>query len=97
MTTTTIIGIVASVFTGISLFPQLVKLVKEKKASDISMLMLVTLLGGLILWIVYGSRKNDPVIIISNAVSLLLNVAIVFLNMYYKNKRVNHGHDTSNE
>lgn len=40
MENTTIIGIVASIFTGISLLPQLLKLAKEKKASDISMLML---------------------------------------------------------
>lgn len=38
MNITTIIGILASFFTAISLLPQLIKLLKEKRSSDISML-----------------------------------------------------------
>ena len=86
MSITTIIGIGASVFTGISLLPQLVKLIKEKKASDISMLMLGTLFTGLALWIWYGFRINDWVLILANSVSLVLNTLIVLLNLYHKKK-----------
>lgn len=87
MNSTTIIGIVASAFTGISLLPQLIKLIREKKASDISMLMLITLLTGLGLWIWYGFRINDWVIIGANALSLGLNSAIILLNLKYKEKK----------
>lgn len=86
MSNTTIIGLAASVFTGISLLPQLLKLIKEKKSSDISMLMLATLFAGLVLWIWYGVRLNDWVIIGANIVSSFLNGAIVILNMAYKKK-----------
>jgi MtN3 and saliva related transmembrane protein len=81
---TTVIGIVASIFTGISLLPQLLKLIREKKASDISMLMLATLLTGLALWIWYGFRINDLIIIFANSVSLILNLLIVVINFRYK-------------
>ena len=84
MQATTVIGIVASVFTGVSLLPQLVKLVKEKKASDISMVMLATLFTGLALWVWYGVRIKDWVIVCANTVSLLMNGAILVLNVYYK-------------
>jgi MtN3 and saliva related transmembrane protein len=84
LSSTTIIGIVASIFTGISLLPQLIKLVKEKKASDISMLMLATLFTGLALWIWYGFRINDWVIIFANSISLVLNLLIVIINFHYK-------------
>ena len=82
----TLIGIIASVFTGVSLLPQLIKLIKEKKSSDISMLMLATLFSGLSLWIWYGARLHDWVIIIANIVSLVLNVSIFALNLIYKAK-----------
>jgi MtN3 and saliva related transmembrane protein len=75
---------VASIFTGISLLPQLLKLIKEKKASDISMWMLATLFTGLALWIWYGFRINDWIIIFANSVSLILNLLIVFINFQYK-------------
>ena len=70
MTMTTLIGLGASICTGISLLPQLMKIYKEKKAADISYPMLLILMMGLILWVWYGVKKEDLIIIISNAVSL---------------------------
>jgi len=81
---TTIIGIVASVFTGISLLPQLIKLVKEKKPSDISMWMLAALFTGLALWIWYGFRIKDWIIVFANSFSMILNLLIVVINFHYK-------------
>jgi MtN3 and saliva related transmembrane protein len=75
---------VASVFTGISLLPQLIKLVKEKKPSDISMWMLATLFTGLALWIWYGFRISDWIIVFANSFSLILNLLIVIINFHYK-------------
>jgi len=75
---------VASIFTGISLLPQLLKLIKGKKASDISMWMLATLFTGLALWIWYGFRINDWIIIFANSVSLIINLLIVIINFRYK-------------
>lgn len=80
----TIIGIIASIFTGISLLPQLIKIIKEKKADDISMWMLGVLFTGLAMWVVYGFMKNDLIIIIANSFSLLVNAIIVFLTIRYK-------------
>ena len=84
MDTTQLIGIGASIGTGISLLPQLIKLVKEKKAENVSMGMMLVLLSGLILWVIYGIRKEDWIIITSNAVSLLLNATIILLSLKYK-------------
>lgn len=81
-----LIGIGASVFTGTSLIPQLVKLVKEKKADDISAWMLGVLLAGLCLWVYYGILEEDYIIIISNAFSALVNISIMILAVKYKKK-----------
>lgn len=81
-----VIGIGASIGTGVSLLPQLVKLVKEEKAEDLSLGMMAVLLTGLALWIVYGILKKDAVIIVSNGVSLIFNISIIFLSLYYRSR-----------
>jgi MtN3 and saliva related transmembrane protein len=80
----TIIGILASIFTGVSLLPQLVKLIKEKKAENVSFMMLLVLFVGLSFWVTYGILKNDYIIIVSNSFSLLVNLMTCILTLKYK-------------
>ena len=86
METVTVIGILASIFTGISMLPQLIKIVKDKKAKDVSVLMLVILIAGIGSWIYYGILKKDLIIIISNTVSFFINTALIFFSIKYKEK-----------
>jgi len=79
-----IVGIGASILTAASLVPQLIKLIREKKAEDISVVMLSILLCGLGLWIYYGIMKNDLIIVISNAFALVINLSTVALTLLYK-------------
>jgi MtN3 and saliva related transmembrane protein len=80
------IGIAAGILTGISLLPQLLKIIKEKKADGISFGMLAVLLAGLCLWILYGVLKKDYPIIVTNSFSLLMNVIVVVLTTKYKGR-----------
>ena len=80
------VGIIAGIFSAVSLLPQLVKMLKEKKPQDVSMLMFVTLLVGLVLWIIYGIMQEDWPIICTNSFSLVVNTAIITLNIIYKNR-----------
>jgi len=86
MNTVQVIGIVAGACTSISMLPQLIKTIKEKKDGDISYFMLVILLTGIGLWIWYGILKEDYPIIITNAISFVLNSLIIFFNLYYRKK-----------
>jgi MtN3 and saliva related transmembrane protein len=70
------IGISAGILTGVSLLPQLLKIIKEKRADGISFGMLTVLLVGLCLWILYGALKKDYPIIVTNSFSLLMNVVM---------------------
>jgi MtN3 and saliva related transmembrane protein len=83
---TVYIGIGAGVFTAISLIPQLVKIIREKKAEDISITMLVVLLAGVALWVVYGLLKKDYPIIITNSFSFLVNILTILFGSIYKQK-----------
>jgi MtN3 and saliva related transmembrane protein len=79
-----VIGIVAGIFTALSLLPQLIKLLKTKKAEDISILYLITLFCGVALWILYGVLRQDLPIILTNIASLTLNLLIIVLGIKYK-------------
>ncbi|MBC7873481.1 MAG: hypothetical protein H7Y01_05780 [Ferruginibacter sp.] len=82
----TVIGISASVFSTLSMLPQLFKIVKDKKAGTISVWMLCILFIGLGLWVYYGYLANDPIIIIANSVSLVINIFIIIFSLKYKSK-----------
>lgn len=81
------IGLAAGIGTGISMLPQLFKIIKEKDADGISAGMLVVLMCGLALWVWYGVLKQDLPIIITNAFSFLVNATILALMLVYRNKR----------
>jgi MtN3 and saliva related transmembrane protein len=83
------VGIVAGIFTAMSLLPQLIKLLREKKAEDISLFFLIVLFIGLGFWIWYGFLRNDLPIIITNAFSIVVNFVIIVLGIKYK--RENNG------
>jgi MtN3 and saliva related transmembrane protein len=85
---TTCIGIAAGLSTGISMLPQLIKIIKEKKAEAISYYMLLILICGLSGWIWYGIRKNDLPVLFTNIFSLVTNILVVIFSRVYKKKRV---------
>ncbi len=78
------VGIAASVLSAVSMAPQLIKILKEKDAENVSILTLCVLLAGLSLWIWYGVLIKDPIIIISNAFSVSLNLVVLFSAFRYK-------------
>lgn len=78
------IGIAAGVLTGTSLLPQLIKIIREKKANGVSAGMLIVLLAGLLLWVWYGIMRDDWPLIVTNAFSLIANVIILVLMFIYR-------------
>jgi len=81
---TSYIGMFAGVCTAVSLLPQLIKIIKDKKAEDLSYLMLFVLVTGLAGWIVYGILKEDYPIIITNCFSFCVNVLVIIFTRIYK-------------
>jgi MtN3 and saliva related transmembrane protein len=86
MDLTEITGLVAGIFTSASLVPQLVKMIREKTPTSISVWMIVILLAGLAIWIVYGFMKMDWPIILTNCFSFVVNLLILVLRFVYKKK-----------
>jgi MtN3 and saliva related transmembrane protein len=78
------VGIGAGILTGISLLPQLIKVIREKTTEGISLGMLFVLLSGLAGWVWYGILKEDYPIIITNSFSFLTNLAIIILTAIFR-------------
>jgi MtN3 and saliva related transmembrane protein len=80
------IGIGAGILTSISMLPQLIKTFKEKKASDLSLAMILTLIAGIGGWIWYGFLRDDLPIICTNIFSFLLNSLLLVFRFKYAEK-----------
>lgn len=82
MDTIDILGYVAAFFSTSSSLPQLVKTVKTKSAGDVSSFMFISLLIGLILWVIYSFLLGLWPLFITNILSALF----VSANLYFKYK-----------
>ncbi len=81
-----VLGIIAGLLTSGSMIPQLIKVIKEKNADDLSSGMLIVLISGVSLWIWYGFLKDELPIILTNAFSVVVNVTLLIYCLIYKKK-----------
>lgn len=83
MRLTTLLGFIAGILTTISFVPQVVHAWRSKRCDDLSWGMLLTFSGGVVLWLVYGFRLWAMPIIVANAVTLALLLALMALKARY--------------
>ena len=81
------IGMVAAFCTTISLVPQLVRIHRTRSASDISLYMFLLFSFGVALWLIYGFEAHALPVILANAVTLVLSLAILALKLHYDRRR----------
>ena len=77
------IGIIAGILVMSSSIPQIIKSYKSKKMSDVSIYLLGLIASGLLLWVIYGFIKLDPVLIGTNAAGLSLNITLLIMKLKY--------------
>ena len=80
----TLLGLLAGGLTTASFVPQVRKIWKTRSAEDVSLLMFVAFCVGVSLWIVYGVMKGEAAIIATNALTLVLGAAIVWMKLKFK-------------
>ena len=78
---TTWIGITAGTLTTAAFIPQVWRAWRTGSTDDLSMAMLCTFTAGLLLWVAYGLALGELPIVVSNAVSLGLTLALVSLKL----------------
>lgn len=72
------LGYVAGAFTTGSTIPQVLKTIRSKDAKDVSTKTYIILLISITLWIVYGVIKQDGSIIVTNGISVVLSIVMLF-------------------
>jgi len=80
----TILGLMAGALTTIAFLPQMYKTWQSKSAKDVSFIMLITFMSGLLLWLIYGLALNALPIILANGISFIFNLIILVLKIKYK-------------
>ncbi len=82
-------GFSAALLTTIAFLPQLYKTWKTKSADDVSLIMLILFITGLVCWIIYGLKINSIPIVIANVITFIFNFSILILKITYsENKKI---------
>jgi len=86
MTGIDILGYAAGAVTAFTFLPQVIKTWKEKSAKDVALAMFVIAFINEVMWIAYGTLKNDWVIISTNVVMITMCTLMIFLKLRYNHK-----------
>ena len=79
-----ITGYLAGFLIAIALSPQLIKAWKTKSTKDISILWTLTLMIGLILWVVYSVANKIFPLLIFASIEFLMTFSLFILKIIYK-------------
>lgn len=76
-------GVAAGLCSMASFIPQIVKIVRERDASSVSLRMYVVTIAGFACWVTYGALSKAWPVVLSNAVCLVLVITIFALRLRY--------------
>ena len=77
------LGLFAGALTTIAFVPQVLRILRTRSAHDISWLLFGILAVGSVLWLWYGVRVNSMPLMITNVVTLTLQLLIFGLKWRY--------------
>lgn len=75
------IGYLAAILTTVSFLPQVIKIIKTKDTSSVSLLMYLLFVAGVVCWLIYGILLENIVITSANLVTLLLSGIVLILKI----------------
>jgi MtN3 and saliva related transmembrane protein len=78
-----LVGLVAGALTTSSSIPQAVRILRTRSAKDVSEWFFMLMSAGMLMWLAYGLARADAAIVLWNAISLSLCVAILVLKRIY--------------
>ena len=77
-------GFIAAALTSIAFLPQVIKTLRTRKAEDVSIVMLLMFIAGLLFWIIYAIKINALPVLIANIITFVLNMTILILKLIYR-------------
>lgn len=79
-----LLGLIAATCTTISFVPQVVQIIKTRNTKSISLGMYIIFTFGIVCWLFYGIFLGEAPLIIGNAITLFLALAILIFKIIYK-------------
>jgi len=79
-----LIGFIAASLTTAAFIPQVYKAYRTKSVENISLTMYVVFLTGIVLWFIYGYFLHSWPMILSNGITALLALMIIYFKFKYK-------------
>jgi MtN3 and saliva related transmembrane protein len=77
------VSALAAILTTAAFVPQALHIIRHRETKAISLVMYVAFAGGVALWLVFGVLIGNWAIIVSNAITLVLTLAIVGMKIRY--------------
>jgi MtN3 and saliva related transmembrane protein len=77
------VSAIAAVLTTAAFVPQALHIIRHHETKAISLVMYVAFASGVALWLVFGVLIGNWAIIVSNAITLVLTLAIVGMKLRY--------------
>ena len=77
------LGLIAGVLTTIAFIPQLIKTWTSKSAEDVSVLMFVLFIFGVVLWCLYGFLIHANPVIFANLITFILALSILIMKIIF--------------
>jgi MtN3 and saliva related transmembrane protein len=81
---TEIIGFCAAILTTVAYLPQMVRIIRTRSTKDVSLIMYLVMLTGVITWLVYGVLIDSMPVIIANTITTAFVATILFFKLRYK-------------
>jgi MtN3 and saliva related transmembrane protein len=79
-----ILGLVAGTITSVTFLPQVIKIWQTKSAKDLSLMMLLLLMLGVVLWLIYGLVVMSAAIIYTNSMVLAMSLIMLYFKIRFK-------------
>jgi MtN3 and saliva related transmembrane protein len=83
MDSITALGLAAGFCTTFAYLPQVIKSLKTRRTEDISLLMVLVFLTGLLLWEIYGIITNQFPVIAANGATIILLLLVLVAKLKY--------------
>jgi MtN3 and saliva related transmembrane protein len=78
------VGLFGAFLSSVTFVPQVIKAWQTKSVGDLSIWMVLILIGNVSTWLFYGIVKQDLAIIVANAIILFLSLLMLYFKIIFK-------------
>lgn len=82
-------GYAAATLTTISFVPQLLRVIRLRSAHEVSLGMFLIFTVGTALWLMYGALAHSLPVMVANAITFVLSLAILVLKLRFDRQPAN--------